>query len=397
MKQHTRVWLFVFVLLGLGASLTSLYDHYRLVRDPAYSSFCDFNQTFNCEVVYQSRFGTFHGVPVALGGVIWFTLALLLTLAIDTKSGAAESGAAAYLLLISIPAVSVVLFLAYASMFVLKAVSIFCVLTALAVLGVFLISGASTNAPLTGLPRQAARDVRALAARPFALGMAILILAGVASAVAFFPRAVGDPAAALAAALADQPTECDLWFESQVRVPIDLPTDGARVLIVKFNDYQCPTSAETHKTHAAVLAKYQAAQPGKVKVILKDYPLEPECNPNPTASVHKAACEGAVAVRLAQRQQRGPAMEEWLYTHKAGLTRAAVRQAAKEIGGVSDFDVEYPRVLALIKSDVDLGHRLGVKGTPTFFINGVRIEGGLEPQVLDQAIAHELRVNAARP
>jgi protein-disulfide isomerase len=90
-------------------------------------------------------------------------------------------------------------------------------------------------------------------------------------------------------------------------------------------------------------------------------------------------------------------MEEWLYTHKAGLTRAAVRQAAKEIGGVSDFDVEYPRVLALIKSDVDLGHRLGVKGTPTFFINGVRIEGGLEPQVLDQAIAHELRVNAARP
>ena len=54
-------------------------------------------------------------------------------------------------------------------------------------------------------------------------------------------------------------------------------------------------------------------------------------------------------------------------------------------------------MVALIKSDVDAGHRLGVKATPTFFINGVRIEGGLKPQFLDQAIAHELKVTAAKP
>ena len=397
MKQQTRAWLFVFVLLGLGASLASLYVHYRTLSDPAYASFCNFNQTFNCETAYHSRFGTFHGVPVALGGVIWFTLALVLALAADAKGGAAESGAAAYLFLISIPAVSTVLFLAYVSIFILQAVCILCVLTYLAVAGVFLISGACTHARLGELPRQAVRDARALAGRPFALGVAILFVAGAASAVAFFPSAVDEPAAALAAALAQQPTDFDLWFESQVRVPIVLPADGAQVLIVKFNDYQCPGCAETYKTDGPVLAKYQAAQPGKVKLILKDYPLEPECNPNVPATVHEAACEGAVAVRLARRQQRGPAMEEWLYTHQEGLTPAAVRQAAKEIAGVSDFDSEYPRVVALIKSDVDLGHRLGVTGTPTFFINGVRMEGGLKPEFLDQAIAHELRVSAAKP
>jgi uncharacterized membrane protein/protein-disulfide isomerase len=397
MKQQTRIWLFIFVLLGLGASLTSFYVQYRMLGDPTYSSFCNFSQALNCETAYRSRFGTFQGVPVALGGVIWFTLALLLTIAVHPKGGAAESGAAAYLFLMSIPAVSVVLFLAYASILILNAVCILCVVTYLAVLGVFLISGATADAPLAGLPQQAVRDARALAARPFALGVAIVFLAGAASAVAFFPRAVVDPRAALAAALAHQPTEFDLWFESQIRVPIDVPTDGAQVLIVKFNDYQCPASAETYQTHGPVLATYQTARPGKVKVILKDYPLEPECNPNVATTVHDAACEGAVAVRLAERQRRGAAMEEWLYTHKAGLTRAAVRQAAKEIGGVSDFDTEYPRVLALVQKDVDLGHRLGVKGTPTFFINGVRIDGTLEPQVLDQAIAHELRVSAANP
>lgn len=57
-----------------------------------------------------------------------------------------------------------------------------------------------------------------------------------------------------------------------------------------------------------------------------------------------------MAVRLAQRQKRGPAME-WLYTPQAGLTPAAVRQASREIGGVSDFDSEYQRVVALIQSD----------------------------------------------
>jgi protein-disulfide isomerase len=90
-------------------------------------------------------------------------------------------------------------------------------------------------------------------------------------------------------------------------------------------------------------------------------------------------------------------MEEWLYTHKAGLTRTAVRQAAEEIGGVTDFDTEYPRMLALVRNDVALAHRIGVKGTPTFFVNGVRMDGALEPRMLEQAIAHELRVRAPKP
>lgn len=397
MKHQARAWLFMFVLLGLCTSLASVYVHYEMRRDATYAAFCDVNQVFNCRTAYQSRFGTFHDVPVALGGVIWFTLALLLTLAADPKLGPPESGAAAYLFLISIPAVSVVLFLAYASIFILKTVCILCVLTSVAVLGVFLVSGVSMNTPPIGVPRQAVQDARALAGKPLALGVAISFLAGAALAVAFFPSAVGGSTAALAAALANQPNDFDLWFESQVRVPVVAPADGAQVIIVEFNDYQCPTCAESYLDDRPVFAKYQAAQPGKVRLILKDYPLEPECNPNVAATVHEAACEGAVAVRLARQQQRGPAMEEWLFTHQADMTPATVRQAAKEIGGVSDFESEYPRVLDLIKSDVELGGRLGVKGTPTFFINGVRIEGRLNSQVLDRAIAHELRVRGVQP
>ena len=45
---------------------------------------------------------------------------------------------------------------------------------------------------------------------------------------------------------------------------------------------------------------------------------------------------------------------------------------------------------------VALGRQLQVKSTPTFFINGVKIEGALPPQYFDQAIAYELQHAAAK-
>jgi protein-disulfide isomerase len=107
--------------------------------------------------------------------------------------------------------------------------------------------------------------------------------------------------------------------------------------------------------------------------------------------VHPAACAGAVAVRLARGHGKAEVMEEWLYSHQQGLTPDAVRQAAQEFAGVVDFDRQYERALRLVKEDAELGNRLRVQGTPTFFINGVRIDGGLRPEYLDAAIEHELR------
>ena len=55
-----------------------------------------------------------------------------------------------------------------------------------------------------------------------------------------------------------------------------------------------------------------------------------------------------------------------------------------------DFDGKYASSLELVKGDIALGRQLGVNSTPTFFINGVKVEGALPPQYFDQAIAYEL-------
>jgi protein-disulfide isomerase len=84
-------------------------------------------------------------------------------------------------------------------------------------------------------------------------------------------------------------------------------------------------------------------------------------------------------------------MEEWLYTHQPEMTSPSVRQAAKDVAGVTDLEAKFAPTLAGVKSDIALGKQLQVRSTPTFFINGVKIEGALPPQYFDQAIAFELK------
>ena len=127
-----------------------------------------------------------------------------------------------------------------------------------------------------------------------------------------------------------------------------------------------------------------------MKLVTKDYPLNRDCNDTIGQTIHPAACDAAVAVRLVPPAKR-EAMEEWLYSHQPAMTSPAVRQAAKDIGQVADFDARYQPTLALVKSDVALGKQLQIRSTPTFFINGVKIEGGLPAQYFDQAIAIELQ------
>ena len=75
----------------------------------------------------------------------------------------------------------------------------------------------------------------------------------------------------------------------------------------------------------------------------------------------------------------------------AVLTPDLVKQGARDVGQVTDFDAKYASTLESVKSDIALGKQLGVAATPTFFINGKKIDGALPPAIFQQAIAYELR------
>lgn len=413
MTTRTRVWLFVFCLLGLGASAVSSVVHYRMLADPAYASFCDISETWNCSTVYESRYGAFRGVPVAIGGVIFFTAATLLVIAggpsrrsepakparsgVRPSAGAAAAEAVpAYLFVLSVVGLSFVLYLGYASFFVLRTYCILCLLTYVSVIGLFIVSGSAITIAMRSLPRRAAGDLRTVLRHPVALVVAILFLAGAASAVAFFPRQPDAAPAATASAAAaaqlsqQQQSEFERWYAGLERVPLPVGGGGAKVVIVKFNDYQCPPCRQTFEMYKPVLAKWQRSHPGMVAMVTKDFPLEPECNVHAPGGQHLAACEAAVAVRLAREKGRADVMEDWLFANQPSMSPSLVRDGARQIGQVTDFDRRYAATLEAVKADIAQGAQFGVRATPTFFINGVRIPG-VKSEYFDAAIAYELK------
>jgi uncharacterized membrane protein len=392
MRQTAATLALLSALVGLAVSSTAAFVHYRMLHDPTYTSFCDVSATISCTQVYASRFGTFRGIPVAVFGAIWFAFATLLSAAWLRGRPAIRESVPGYLFAGSTLSLAVALYLGYASFVLLKLVCVLCVITYAAVIGLFLVSGAATSLPMLSLPRRAAQDLKVLVASPVALLLAVLWLGGSASTLAFFPReAVISADGSLPEPTQDQRSELERFMATQPRVPLAIPNGGAKVLIVKFADYQCPACGQAYIQYKPVLAKYAASNPGAVRVVMKDYPLNADCNAAVRTTLHPAACDAAVAVRLAQAHNKSEALEEYFYTHQPEMTPASVRQAARDIGQVTDFDAKYAATIALVKGDIALGQTLKVTQTPTFFLNGLKIDGMWAPQFFDQAIAYELQ------
>jgi uncharacterized membrane protein/thiol-disulfide isomerase/thioredoxin len=367
------------------------------VHDPAHTSFCDVSSTFSCTSAYSSAYGSLFGVPVALLGVVWFGVVLALLAASRAGGPTLRANVPGYVFVWSTLGLSVVLYLGYAAFVILRTVCLLCVATYVAVAGIFIAAGTGPVFPMTSLPRRLGHDVRTLAASPLSLLAAASFAAAAVLAVALFPR-VEARAGAVATAAAPpaitdtQRSEVEQWFDSQKREQVPVEAEGAVVVVVKFNDYFCPPCRMTFENYRPIKAKYESQSPGKVRFVTRDFPLDSRCNGNVQGGgPHPMACDAAVAVRLARERNRADALEDWLFANQETLTTASIKQAAREVAGVTDFDQRFGAVLEQVKGDTALGGLLGVRSTPTFFINGVRVVGGLQPQYLDAVIAYELR------
>lgn len=393
----------VAALVGLGFSAASTWVHYRILRDPLYSSVCDVNATFSCSEAYTSRFGSVGGVPVALIGMLFFAFVLLL-IALCQRSASARQNLPGYVFALSTIGLAGVLYLGYASLFILKAVCLLCVGTYAAIIALFLLSGAAAKFPLSTLPGRAVRDLGSLWRTPAALATTVVFIVLAAVAVMAFP---GD---GLAVAAADATHSLEQAAPPATAVPPDVLRQledylakqprvavpgaggsGASVVLVKFNDYQCPPCGQTFREYKPVLARLQQAHPGKIAFITKDFPLDPECNS--LGGSHQAACEAAVAVRLAREKGRADTMEDWLFANQPTLTPERVQAGLATVAGVSDFAARYPKMLELVRGDIAQGLQLGVRGTPTFFMNGIQLPS-LRGEYFEAAVQWELRRTA---
>jgi uncharacterized membrane protein len=95
---------------GLAVSSVSLYEHFATST----TSFCNFSDTFNCDLVNRSAYSSVLGVPVALIGIVGYVL--LAALATVYRKLAQTP---VLLLLASVGGLGLALYLAYVEKFVL--------------------------------------------------------------------------------------------------------------------------------------------------------------------------------------------------------------------------------------------------------------------------------------
>jgi protein-disulfide isomerase len=173
-------------------------------------------------------------------------------------------------------------------------------------------------------------------------------------------------------------------------IPVDDdPSTGplnAAVTVVMFSDFECPACAAAHPVIKGVVAEFA----GKVRFVVKDFPLE---------SIHPQAFDAALAANAAAKQGKYFEYTELLYNNQKSLTRDSYKAFGKAVGlNMERFELDFtdPKAADEVRADQADGERFGVNGTPTLFVNGVKIRGGISVEKLRETISEALKPAAAR-
>ncbi len=158
----------------------------------------------------------------------------------------------------------------------------------------------------------------------------------------------------------------------------------APVTLLEYGDYECPDCGAAHP----VVEKIQAHFGDDLRFVFRNFPL---------TDVHRHAEAAAEAAEAAAAQGRFWEMHNSLLEHQKALDGGHLAEYAKTAGLDS---ARYEREMRehahrqRVEEDIQSGEQSGVKGTPTFFINGVRHSGAKDFEALAAAI--QLQLQAVR-
>src|SRR5687768_18313481 len=147
------------------------------------------------------------------------------------------------------------------------------------------------------------------------------------------------------------------------RGPKDAP-----VTLVKYGDYECPYCGEAHP----VLKELQERVGERARFVFRHFPLD---------SVHPRARRAAQAAEAAASQGRFWEMHDLLYQRQDELDDEDLMRYAAELGlDLRRFeeDLTNDHHAWRIEEDRLSGDHAGVRGTPAFFVNGVRYTGPVD-------------------
>lgn len=163
-----------------------------------------------------------------------------------------------------------------------------------------------------------------------------------------------------------------------------LGPEDAAVTIIEFSDFQCPYCARVVPTIKKIAQTY----PDQVRLIYRHQPL----------SFHPNAKIAAQASVCAEEQGRFWDFHDLLFENQGALERETLDTYAEQVGlDLEAFSgcIDSPETVARVEADAAAANELGASGTPTFYINGVRLTGAQPFERFQEIIESELKASGS--
>jgi protein-disulfide isomerase len=160
---------------------------------------------------------------------------------------------------------------------------------------------------------------------------------------------------------------------------------GAKVVLVEYADFQCPSCKQLDTILRAMLPNYP-----QVRLVFKDYPL---------VQIHPWAMTAATAGRCAYKQSESGfwKFHDVLFDNQELITPENAWQKMQDYAGQVGLDANLlktcmgtPEIQEEVRRSQKEGEGLHVNNTPTIFVNGRRLIGP-DPAILDQFLRYEMR------
>ncbi|RYY57472.1 MAG: DsbA family protein [Chitinophagaceae bacterium] len=143
---------------------------------------------------------------------------------------------------------------------------------------------------------------------------------------------------------------------------------GAQLVIVEYGDYQCPHCGAAHPIIQKIMEDFGS----QVKFVFRNFPL---------SEIHPLALPAALAAEAASRQGKFWEMHDAIFEQQRKLSESMLVGLGEMLGldaGQFKSDRADESLAARVDNDFETGMRSGVNGTPTFFIDGNKFDGGAE-------------------
>jgi protein-disulfide isomerase len=145
-------------------------------------------------------------------------------------------------------------------------------------------------------------------------------------------------------------------------------TADAAIEIVEYGDFECPDCGDAYRT----VKKIEQVFGNQIRFVFRNFPL---------TDIHPYAMAAAMAAEAAGLQHKYWEMHDLIFKNQDQLSEDLFVELANNMGldsGKFKHDLQDKALHERILSDFDSGVQNGVNGTPTFFVNGQKFDGGAD-------------------